>query len=77
MAKLDAGVMKPNITSFPIERILGPLRREVEPIITGRRLKLKAPSCDARVMSDPLMLKRILQNLVNNAATLHTIPAAC
>jgi two-component system, sensor histidine kinase len=67
MAKLDAGVMKPNISSFPIERILGPLRREVEPITTGRRLRLKAPLCGARVLSDPLMLKRILQNLVHNA----------
>ncbi len=67
MAKLDAGVMEPDISSFPIERILAPLRREVKPIVTGRRLKLRAPICGAHVLSDPLMLKRILQNLVNNA----------
>ena len=67
IGKLEAGVMRPEISSFEIERVLAPLRREFEPIVSLRRLKLRAPLCDAFVLSDPLMLKRILQNLINNA----------
>lgn len=67
IAKLDAGVMQPEIASFEIEQILEPLRREFEPIAAQRRLRLKAPKSSACVRSDPLMLKRVVQNLISNA----------
>ncbi len=67
IAKLDAGVMQPEISSFEIEQILEPLRREFEPIAAQRRLRLKAPKSSACVRSDPLMLKRVVQNLISNA----------
>jgi len=67
IAKLDAGVMRPEISVFHIETILEPLRRELEPVALLRRLKLKVLECHAYVRCDPLMLKRIVQNLVNNA----------
>ena len=67
ISKLDAGVMKPDICVFDIERVIGPLRLEFEPIAAARGLKLKVRRSDAVVRSDPLMLRRILQNLLNNA----------
>lgn len=67
ISKLDAGVMKPDICVFEIERVIGPLRLEFEPIAAARGLKLNVRHSDAVIRSDPLMLRRILQNLVNNA----------
>jgi len=65
--KLDAGVLRPDMQPFEIERILGPIRREFEPVAASRGLKFEVRRSDLHVRSDPQMLKRILQNLVNNA----------
>jgi signal transduction histidine kinase len=67
ISKLDAGVMRPDFSVFEIERVLGTLRQEFEPLAVARGLKLKVRPSEAFVRSDPLMLRRILQNLLNNA----------
>jgi len=67
ISKLDAGVMKPDLCAFEIERVIGPLRLEYEPLAAARGLKLKVRGSRAVVRSDPLMLRRILQNLLSNA----------
>ena len=67
ISKLDAGVMKPDLCTFEIERVIGPLRLEFEPLAAARGLKLKVRGSRAVVRSDPLMLRRILQNLLSNA----------
>ena len=67
ISKLDAGVMKPDLCAFEIERVIGPLRLEFEPLAAARGLKLKVRGSRAVVRSDPLMLRRILQNLLSNA----------
>jgi signal transduction histidine kinase len=67
ISKLDAGVMRPEVTTFRLETVLAPLRRDLEPAAVLRQLKLRVRECDAYVNSDPVMLRRILQNLVNNA----------
>jgi len=67
ISKLDAGVMKPDLCAFEIERVIGPLRLEFEPLAAARGLKLKVRGSRAVVRSDPLMLRRILQNQLSNA----------
>jgi two-component system, sensor histidine kinase len=67
ISKLDAGVMRPDVCVFEIDRVIGPLRQEFEPLAATRGLKLHMRPSDAVVRSDPLMLRRILQNLLNNA----------
>ena len=67
ISKLDAGVMRPDISVFEIDRVIGPLRQEFEPLAATRGLQLHIRASDAVVRSDPLMLRRILQNLLNNA----------
>jgi two-component system, sensor histidine kinase len=67
ISKLDAGVMRPDICTFEIERVIGPLRLEFEPLAESRGLRLQVRRSDAIVRSDPLMLRRILQNLISNA----------
>ena len=67
ISKLDAGVMKPDVSSFEIESVIGPLRDEFEALAAARGLKLRVVPSRVWVRSDPLLLRRILQNLLNNA----------
>ena len=67
ISKLDAGVMRPEICTFEVERVIGPLRIEFESLAAARGLRLRVRASDAIVCSDPLMLRRILQNLLSNA----------
>jgi len=67
ISRLDAGVMRPNFADFPIESALTPLREEFRPLAESRGLKFKIRSSRAWVRSDPLLLRRVLQNLINNA----------
>ena len=62
-----AGAMLPDVGAFEIERVIGPLRQEFGPLARARGLTLTVLPSEAVVQSDPLMLRRILQNLLNNA----------
>ena len=67
ISKLDAGVMKPEISIFELESVVGPLRQEFEPLAAARGLRMHIRTPDFCVQSDPLMLRRILQNFLTNA----------
>ncbi len=67
MSKLDAGAMRPDLASVALESVLSPLRDEFAPLAAARGLKLHVRPSRAHVRTDPLLLRRILQNLVNNA----------
>ncbi len=67
ISKLDAGAMKAEVTSFPINDILIPLRTELKPLAKSRGLKFKILSCDLNVLSDRKLLRRLISNLVSNA----------
>jgi signal transduction histidine kinase/CheY-like chemotaxis protein len=67
MSKLDAGAMRPELASVELEQILSSLRQEFAPTAAARGLKLTIRPSRAYVRTDPLLIKRILQNLINNA----------
>ena len=67
MSKLDAGAMRPDFAIVELEQILSALRHEFAPLAAARGLKLSVRPSKAWVRSDPLLLKRVLQNLINNA----------
>lgn len=67
MSKLDAGAMRPELASVDLESVLSPLRLELAPVAASRGLKLSIRSSKAHVRTDALLLRRILQNLINNA----------
>ena len=67
ISKLDAGVLKPEARPIPISSLFDPLRCELAPLAAKRGLSLKIRPSSLAVISDPLMLRRILQNLLTNA----------
>ncbi len=67
LSKLDAGVMKPDIRAFALNDVFEPLAGEFMHFARKRGLKLRIAPSQRAVASDPLMLRRILQNLLANA----------
>jgi Na+/proline symporter/signal transduction histidine kinase/CheY-like chemotaxis protein len=66
-ARLDSGVLKPDIVSFPIIDLLEELRRQYAPLAQARKLQLRIVDSHEVVRSDRSMLRRILQNYLSNA----------
>ncbi len=67
ISKLDAGMLRPDVCPTLLSSIFEPLRQEFASLAAKRGLSLRIrPTTDA-VVSDPLMLRRILQNLLANA----------
>ncbi|MFC0401392.1 ATP-binding protein [Paraburkholderia rhizosphaerae] len=67
ISKLDAGVIRPALSHFPIETLFGRLRIEYVPIATAQGLTLKIVTSNAYVFSDSILLEQILRNLIANA----------
>jgi signal transduction histidine kinase/CheY-like chemotaxis protein len=67
ISKLDAGVLKPEARPIAISTLFDPLRCELSALAAKRGLSLKIRPSSLAVISDPLMLRRILQNLLTNA----------
>jgi two-component system, sensor histidine kinase len=67
VAKLDAGVLTPNRTDFPIAHLFGRVETTFAEAARQKGLQLRIVSCGAWVRSDSILLERILLNLVSNA----------
>jgi signal transduction histidine kinase/CheY-like chemotaxis protein len=67
ISRLDAGILKPKIVEFPIARLLQKLETTFDQTTREKGLRLLVMRSDAWVRSDPLLLERILLNLVSNA----------
>ena len=67
VARLDIGVLKPDITSFPVGELLEELRRQYAPLAQARNLRLDVVGCRDLVRSDRVLLRRIVQNYLSNA----------
>ncbi len=66
-ARLDSGVLKPEISSFAITGLLEELRRQFAPLADARQLRLSIVCSREVVRSDRLLLRRIVQNYLSNA----------
>ena len=66
LSKLDAGVMTPDWRAFPIDDLVGSLVKEHAQGAAKRGLKLRHFGAGRWVTSDPLLLRRVVQNLIAN-----------
>lgn len=67
LSKLEAGVTRPNVQEVAVREIFQSLAVDLQPIARSRDLMLVVRDTELIVRSDPLMLRRILQNLLANA----------
>lgn len=67
ISKLESGAVKPEITGFPVTRLLEEMRREFSNFAAGKGLTLQIEPTHASVRSDPSLLEQALRNLVSNA----------
>jgi len=68
ISKLEAGVFVPNIQTVALGAIFEQLACNIEPVTRRKRLDFRWRPTNLGVRSDPLMLRRIVQNLLANAA---------
>ena len=67
ISKLEAGVIVPALRPVPLNELFASLTLGIEPLARLKNLALTWRRSDLAVLSDPLMLRRILQNLLTNA----------
>lgn len=67
VSKLDAGVVEPSVTECALAPLLERLSAEYGPRAEAQGLRFHVVATSAWVRTDPMLLERILRNLVENA----------
>ena len=67
ISRLDAGAIEPHRVHFPVQKLLNDLEQQFGAVAAEKRLRLRFRPCNATLYSDPLLIERILINLVSNA----------
>ena len=67
VSRLDAGVLTPNLTEFPIAQLLKRIETTFAGAVREKGLSLRVVGSAAWVRSDFILLERIVFNLVSNA----------
>jgi len=65
--QIEAGVIKPTCTAFPLAEVFDRLRTEFTFLAQARKLSLRIVPTSAHVFSDPDLLEQMLRNLIGNA----------
>jgi two-component system CheB/CheR fusion protein len=65
--QIEAGTIRAEVISFPINDLLGRLRDEFTYLAQAQGLALDVVSCGLLVRSDPRLLEQIIRNLLSNA----------
>ncbi len=67
ISRLDAKLVRPDVTHFDISELLKNLADEFKPAAKQKNLKLRVHTKPTIIMSDRFLLERILRNIINNA----------
>lgn len=67
ISRLDTGAMKPEMSRFRMDELMGQLEVEFRPLAQEKGLELIIVSSSVTVCSDRRLLRRLLQNLISNA----------
>lgn len=67
ISKLDSGVMQPDVTIFPVQRLFDTLYNEFSVMAQQKGLNLRIHKSDCGTRSDRNLLRSILQNFLSNA----------
>ncbi len=67
LVRLDSGKIKLNIEPVDLDRLLYDLELQYRPLAQAKGLEFRVHSSAGSVLSDPILLRRIVGNLVSNA----------
>jgi signal transduction histidine kinase len=67
VSRLDAGIVRPRITTVPLAPLMERVRVDFEAAATQKALSFSVVRNSLFVRSDPVLLERIMRNLVANA----------
>jgi signal transduction histidine kinase len=67
ISRLDAGVIEVNRQHFSLDCLLERLKKQFAPQAAEKGLKFRVLPCKSTLYSDPILLERIMLNLVSNA----------
>ena len=67
LSRLDAGVIEPRFGTFKLQPLLDQLKTEYAPQAGEQGIRLRVRPSAACVRSDPVLLERMLRNLISNA----------
>lgn len=67
ISRLDAGALKVGLQHLPMQDLLDRVRLDFEAEAAARGLSLRVRRTQAHAWSDPVLVERILRNLVSNA----------
>jgi signal transduction histidine kinase/CheY-like chemotaxis protein len=67
IARLESGVIAPRIAAFPLLPLLERIAEAERPLAAQKRIELRVAPTSASVLSDPVLLERMLKNLLTNA----------
>jgi two-component system, sensor histidine kinase len=72
ISRLDAGAIEPRPNIFPVRPLLERICADYAANARAKGIALRLVSCSAHVCTDPVLLERILRNIVDNAVQ-HTV----
>lgn len=67
ISRLDAGTIEPHPVHFSLQKMLDDLDKQFRALAAEKQLQLRFRPCDITLYSDPLLVERILVNLIANA----------
>jgi len=67
LSKLEAGVITPQLSNFPVKNLIKKIEAEFKAQAREKKLDLHIVQTSVEICSDPLLLERILQNFMSNA----------
>lgn len=67
ISKLDADIIRPARRALNIKEVLDSLAQEFQPLMEQKNLQLRYVPSSISVDTDPVLLRRVLQNLLTNA----------
>ena len=67
LCRIDAGVIVPEITEFPVAELFDEIKREFATTAGTLKHSLRVSPCSATIRSDARLLRRIVQNFLSNA----------
>ena len=67
ISRIDAQQLSPRITDFPVQRLLDRLQATFADMASRKGLSVRIPASPVWIRTDPMLLERIVANIVSNA----------